>query len=130
MQWSDGFFAGQAPIRFIGECETAVIVQLSHNGIDLRIDSPDPIEMSRHHLAGGEFSFVYETRQFARAGETEAGSLFICVVRLHSAQCLRNSMDMRGYRRCDPSCKKLASTDSRSHCSRSAELAILILPVP
>ena len=80
MQRSHGFFAGQAPIRFIGECETAVIVQLRHNGIDLRVDFPDLIEMSRHDLAGGEFSFAYETREFARARETGADDPQLCLM--------------------------------------------------
>jgi hypothetical protein len=65
------FFASQAPIRFIGECETPLIVQLCHNGIDLRVDFPDLLEMSRHHLTGGEFAFTYEECEFVCTGKAK-----------------------------------------------------------
>jgi hypothetical protein len=82
MQRSNGFFASQAPIRFIGECETAVIVQLSHNGIDLRVDPPDLIEMSRHDLASEDFSFANEACKFTCTREAKAVGLMPTTRRL------------------------------------------------
>jgi hypothetical protein len=73
VQGADRVAAGQAPVGLVGQGQAPLVVQLRDDGVDLRVDPADLLQVRRHHLARGELAVADLARQLATAHEAEFG---------------------------------------------------------
>src|SRR5262245_61407165 len=109
VQRSYPFFAGQTLVGLVCKSKTTVVVQLGHDGVDLRIDSPELVEMSCHHLSGGQLPFANQPGELASTCEAEVRNLLASVRRLGSAWSLRSFIHLHCHHCSNASLQELAS---------------------
>ena len=65
--------ARQAAIGLVGQRETSLVVQLGDDGVDLRVDPRDAIEVRGHQLPRRDLAVAHEPGLLARAHEAKPG---------------------------------------------------------
>jgi hypothetical protein len=63
--------ACEASIRFVGQSQTPIVVQFRDDGVDVRIDAADPLEVRCHHITSGDRACADQPGSLARTGEAD-----------------------------------------------------------